>query len=194
MRNYWRCKGWMRHVLSYRSKGIIWRHWSVWKGGLCYDSTSLVQIVRKSGQLVRQLVSSTYRLFCVCLYNFHFFLSLFSIKFIDPSLPLNKSFSFTGEMCNLLAMTYLQQEDYNLVLELLKKAEILTEKDAAARAATFNNFACYYRRQGKLHAALQYLQKVSKFHHQIPPLSLSIHSLQTLYLPYHTMIHSGPEN
>ena len=68
-----------------------------------------------------------------------------------------------GEMCNLLAMTYLQQEDYSLVLELLKKAEILTEKDAGARAATFNNFACYYRRQGKLHAALQYLQKVRCF-------------------------------
>lgn len=65
-----------------------------------------------------------------------------------------------GDMCNLLSMTYLQQEDYSLVLELLKKAEILTEKDPAARAATFNNFACYYRRQGKLHAALQYLQKV----------------------------------
>ena len=68
-----------------------------------------------------------------------------------------------GEMCNLLAMTYLQQEDYNLVLELLKKAEILTERDPPARAATFNNFACYYRRQGKLHAALQYLQKARKY-------------------------------
>jgi tetratricopeptide (TPR) repeat protein len=67
-----------------------------------------------------------------------------------------------GEMCNLLAMTYLQQEDFNMVLELLKKAEILTEKDAAGRAATFNNLACYYRRQGKLHAALQYLQKALK--------------------------------
>jgi len=67
-----------------------------------------------------------------------------------------------GEMCNLLAMTYLQQEDYNLVLELLKKAEILTERNPGARAATFNNFACYYRRQGKLHAALQYLQKALK--------------------------------
>ena len=33
-----------------------------------------------------------------------------------------------GELCNLLAMTLLQQEDYNTVLELLKKAEILTEK------------------------------------------------------------------
>ncbi len=65
-----------------------------------------------------------------------------------------------GEMCNLLAMTYLQQEDFNMVLELLKKAEILTEKDPPGRAATFNNLACYYRRQGKLHSALQYLQKV----------------------------------
>lgn len=67
-----------------------------------------------------------------------------------------------GEMCNLLAMTYLQQEDFNMVLELLKKAEILTERDASGRAATFNNLACYYRRQGKLHAALQYLQKALK--------------------------------
>lgn len=67
-----------------------------------------------------------------------------------------------GEMCNLLAMTYLQQEDFNMVLELLKKAEILTEKDLPGKAATFNNLACYYRRQGKLHSALQYLQKALK--------------------------------
>jgi len=64
-----------------------------------------------------------------------------------------------GEMCNLLAMTYLQQEDFAMVLELLKKAEILTERDDAGRAVTYNNLACYYRRQGKLHAALSYLQK-----------------------------------
>eukprot|EP00605_Chrysophyceae_sp_TOSAG23-4_P001337 GSChrysophyteH1.ASY1.ANO1.1454.1 assembled CDS len=67
-----------------------------------------------------------------------------------------------GEMCNLLGMTYLQQEDFNMVLELLKKAEILTERDPPGRAATYNNLACYYRRQGKLHAALQYLQKALK--------------------------------
>lgn len=67
-----------------------------------------------------------------------------------------------GELCNLLAMTYLQQEDFNMVLELLKKAEILTERDPPGRAATYNNLACYYRRQGKLHAALQYLQKALK--------------------------------
>jgi len=67
-----------------------------------------------------------------------------------------------GEMCNLLAMTYLQQEDFAMVLELLKKAEILTERDPAGRAVTFNNLACYYRRQGKLHSALQYLQNALK--------------------------------
>jgi tetratricopeptide (TPR) repeat protein len=64
-----------------------------------------------------------------------------------------------GEMCNLLAMTYLQQDDFAMVLELLKKAEILTERDQAGRAVTFNNLACYYRRQGKLHSALSYMQK-----------------------------------
>lgn len=70
-----------------------------------------------------------------------------------------KACKTVGEMCNLLAMTYLQQEDFNMVLELLKKAEILTERDPAGKAVTLNNLACYYRRQGKLHAALQYLQK-----------------------------------
>lgn len=67
-----------------------------------------------------------------------------------------------GEMCNLLAMTYLQQEEFPMVLELLKKAEILTERDQPGKAVTLNNLACYYRRQGKLHAALQYLQRALK--------------------------------
>lgn len=67
-----------------------------------------------------------------------------------------------GEMCNLLAMTYLQQEEFAVVLELLKKAEILTEKHAAGRAVTLNNFACYYRRQGNLHKALNYLTDAIK--------------------------------
>ena len=65
-------------------------------------------------------------------------------------------------MCNLLAMTYLQQEDFAMVLELLKKAEILTERDEPGKAVTLNNLACYYRRQGKLHAALTYLQRALK--------------------------------
>ena len=67
-----------------------------------------------------------------------------------------------GEMCNLLAMTYLEQEDFHLTLELLKKAEILTERDPPGRAVTCNNLACYYRRQGRLRIALQYLQRALK--------------------------------
>ena len=45
---------------------------------------------------------------------------------------------------------------------MLKKAEILTERDEKGRAVTYNNLACYYRRQGKLHNALVYLQKAVK--------------------------------
>ncbi|GAB9469011.1 hypothetical protein Gpo141_00006307 [Globisporangium polare] len=67
-----------------------------------------------------------------------------------------------GEMCNLLAMTYLQQEEFPIVLELLRKAEILTEKHHAGRAVTLNNFACYYRRQGNLHKSLTYLTEAIK--------------------------------
>lgn len=89
-----------------------------------------------------------------------------------------------GELCNLLAMTYLQQEDYNMVLELLKKAEILTERDPSSRAATFNNLACYYRRKGKLHSALQYLEKAlkieSKLEHVQNPADTHINACAVL--------------
>lgn len=46
-----------------------------------------------------------------------------------------------------------------MVSQLLKKAEVLTERDPAGRAVTYNNWACYARQQGKLATALQYLQK-----------------------------------
>lgn len=93
-----------------------------------------------------------------------------------------------GEMCNLLAMTYLQQEDFNMVLELLKKAEILTERDAGGRAATFNNLACYYRRQGKLHAALLYLQKVSESLPLRSPLVRVLFPFICLLIPMNRML------
>lgn len=64
-----------------------------------------------------------------------------------------------GEMCNLLAMTHLQQENFDLVAELLKKAEILTERDLQGKAVTCNNLACYHRRRGKLRNSLKYLEK-----------------------------------
>jgi hypothetical protein len=47
-----------------------------------------------------------------------------------------------GEMCNYLAMIYLQQDLFDVTLELLKKAEVLTERHKAVRAVTFNNLAC----------------------------------------------------
>ncbi|KAG1701869.1 hypothetical protein DVH05_010360 [Phytophthora capsici] len=75
-----------------------------------------------------------------------------------------------GEMCNLLAMTYLQQEEFRVVLELLKKAEILTERHPAGRAVTLNNLACYYRRQGNLHKALTYLTEALKIESRLDNL------------------------
>jgi tetratricopeptide (TPR) repeat protein len=64
-----------------------------------------------------------------------------------------------AELCNMLAMRILNGGDYSLSLELLKKAELLCERDRGAQASTFNNFAVFYRKIGKLHAALTYLHK-----------------------------------
>eukprot|EP00957_Ditylum_brightwellii_P208364 15357009-Ditylum_brightwellii.AAC.1 len=55
-------------------------------------------------------------------------------------------------------MAYLQQEDFQLALKLLKKAEILTEKDAASQVMMCNNLVCFYHQQDKLRSALQYLR------------------------------------
>ncbi|KAG2836972.1 hypothetical protein PC112_g5113 [Phytophthora cactorum] len=64
-----------------------------------------------------------------------------------------------AEMCNLLAMSFLQQDNYPVTIDLLKKAEVLTQRHhPVERATTLNNFACYYRRLGKLHAAMTSLK------------------------------------
>lgn len=67
-----------------------------------------------------------------------------------------------AEMCNLLAMSFLQQDNFPVTIDLLKKAEVLTQQHgdrfAAERATTLNNLACYYRRLGKLHAAMTSLR------------------------------------
>jgi hypothetical protein len=44
-------------------------------------------------------------------------------------------------------------------LELLRKAESLTEDGDRFRAVTYNNFACVFRRTKKLRSALSYLEK-----------------------------------
>lgn len=44
-------------------------------------------------------------------------------------------------------------------MELLRKAETLTEEGDKYRAVTYNNFACIFRRTKKLRSALSYLEK-----------------------------------
>ena len=46
-----------------------------------------------------------------------------------------------------------------MALELLRKAEALTEEGDKYRAVTYNNFACIFRRTKKLRSALSYLEK-----------------------------------
>jgi tetratricopeptide (TPR) repeat protein len=72
------------------------------------------------------------------------------------------SASSAGEMCNLIAMNLLQENEFERTEGMLRKAEILGERDLRLQATTANNLACLYRKQGKLHAALQYLQKALK--------------------------------
>ena len=46
-----------------------------------------------------------------------------------------------------------------MALELLRKAETLTEEGDRYRAVTYNNYACIFRRTNKLRSALNYLEK-----------------------------------
>ena len=46
-----------------------------------------------------------------------------------------------------------------MALELLRKAETLTDESDRFRAVTYNNYACIYRRTKKLRSALNYLEK-----------------------------------
>lgn len=56
-----------------------------------------------------------------------------------------------------------------MALDLLKKAEILTEHHPSDHAVSLNNLACYYRRQGKLHASLNYIQRALSIEARLPP-------------------------
>ena len=63
------------------------------------------------------------------------------------------------DTCNGLATAYLTQDNFQMAMELIKKAEALSEPYEFLRAVTYNNLACYYRRQNKLRTALKYLEK-----------------------------------
>jgi tetratricopeptide (TPR) repeat protein len=73
-----------------------------------------------------------------------------------------------GELCNLLALSFLQREDYSRVDDLLRRAEVLTERDPAGRAVTYNNWACYLRQLGKLHSAHAFLERALALEDALP--------------------------
>jgi tetratricopeptide (TPR) repeat protein len=56
-------------------------------------------------------------------------------------------------------LTNIYIENFNVALELLRKAETLTDEGDKYRAVTYNNFACIFRRTKKLRSALSYLEK-----------------------------------
>ena len=63
------------------------------------------------------------------------------------------------ELANHIAIKYLQKDDFQMSLDLLRRAEGLSEHLDDGKAITYNNYACYYRRLGKTKLALNYLQK-----------------------------------
>ena len=73
-----------------------------------------------------------------------------------------KSCKQVVDTCNGLATAYLTQDNFQMAMELIKKAEALSEPYEFLRAVTYNNLACYYRRQNKLRTALKYLEKALK--------------------------------
>lgn len=64
-----------------------------------------------------------------------------------------------AETCNYLAMSNLQAENFDLTMELLSKAEVLSEKHKAVRAVTYNNMGCCFRKKGRVRTALNYVKK-----------------------------------
>ena len=94
----------------------------------------------------------------------------------DRSEAVLRSSQEAAILCNILSMSFLQKgklcsnpcslisiiiniENFNVALELLRKAETLTEDGDKYRAVTYNNFACIFRRTKKLRSALSYLEK-----------------------------------
>lgn len=101
-------------------------------------------------------------------------LSMRKSKFGENSEEVKKSYRQLCELCNILATFYLQREDSYLALDLLKRAEVLSEGDQHAQAITFNNLACYYRKTNKIKLALKYLRNALSLEQDIPNTHLNL--------------------
>merc|ERR1719409_2467201 len=97
------------------------------------------------------------------------------------------------QFCNYWAMQFLSNGTYSKSLELLKKAEVLTERDqvpnfkqrTGLRCDTLLNLACYYKARGKLHAALNHAERAlsveERFKESIQPARAHL-TLAFLYM------------
>jgi hypothetical protein len=47
------------------------------------------------------------------------------------------------KLCNLLSMAFMEKENFEMALDLLRKAEALSESNLQGKAVTYNNLACY---------------------------------------------------
>ena len=69
-------------------------------------------------------------------------------------------------LCNILGMIYLKNgslfflflESFQMALDLLKKAEVLSKNNLRLKAITCNNMACYYSRTKKVRSAVGFLE------------------------------------
>eukprot|EP00746_Dinoflagellata_sp_MGD_P124662 gnl/MRDRNA2_/MRDRNA2_59273_c0_seq1.p1 gnl/MRDRNA2_/MRDRNA2_59273_c0~~gnl/MRDRNA2_/MRDRNA2_59273_c0_seq1.p1 ORF type:complete len:811 (+),score=120.36 gnl/MRDRNA2_/MRDRNA2_59273_c0_seq1:120-2552(+) len=95
--------------------------------------------------------------------------------FFEPSHPeFLLSIERYVRNCNFWGVQCLSEGEYMSSLELLKKAEAVTESEnlpnfmgrGALRAATFNNLCCYFCVRGKFNAASSYVEKVLKIAQQ----------------------------
>ena len=71
-------------------------------------------------------------------------------------IQLTSKVSLSSNSCAVCTFVRAAQDDARWVFQ----AEALSEPYEFLRAVTYNNLACYYRRQGKLRTALKYLEKV----------------------------------
>eukprot|EP00347_Sterkiella_histriomuscorum_P006593 403352176 len=95
-------------------------------------------------------------------------LQLKQINFGTSSPEYTKTCLQISNICNVLAIELLKTQQFQRAHELLKKSELLCENNDYGRAMTYNNFACYYRKQGKLRSALQYLEKALEIEQTLP--------------------------
>ena len=95
-------------------------------------------------------------------------------QFGEESDEVKKSYRQLCELCNILATFYLQREDSYLALDLLKRAEVLSDGDPRAQAITFNNLACFYRKTNKIKIALKYLKDALELEQDIPNTHLNL--------------------